>query len=128
MDLVMLVLFIFGSVGCTHIIVDGSIFKWLREGPEWIKINLKTNFKISSEKNLLFWVLDKLTELLKCYVCSGFWCGFIVSSLTLPNITWSQAFLLGGGASSILSNTVAIYLNYLEAQTFISLPKQDEEE
>jgi hypothetical protein len=126
-NLLALVLFLVGSVGCAHIVVDGSIFQWLRDTPDWIKKKLSF-LKVGKFRERLFWFLDKITGLLQCHQCTGFWCGFITSLIIIPNITCIQAFFLGGGAASILSYWFAIYLNYLEAQTFISLPKQEDEE
>jgi hypothetical protein len=94
-------LYFLGVIGMTHIIVDATIFKPVRD---WFDRRLPT----------------QVASLIHCYQCSGFWCGMLCGYFAFPNITWLQIFL-AGCAGSFLSNIAAIYLNYLEAQTVISL-------
>ena len=121
----LLVLFLVGSVGMTFIVVDGFIFQWLRDTPEWIKKKISF-LKGGKIREGLFWFLDKITTLLHCHQCAGLWCGFI-TSLMILHLTWIQAFFVAGSATSILSKFLITYLNHLDAQTYISLPKEDEE-
>jgi len=98
-------LFILGVVGMTHIIVDATIFQWLRD---WMDAKLP----------------EKVSKLIHCYQCTGFWCGLFCGWAAFTNISLQQIFL-AGCAGSLLSNFMAIYMNYLEAQTIINLPKED---
>lgn len=88
------ILFILATVGMTHIIIDGSIFQFLRD---WINKNLP----------------EKFAKLFQCYMCLGFWCGVIMGFLLFSNDPF-QIFACGC-AGSILSQTMAIILNLLEA-------------
>ena len=100
------VLFILASIGMTHIIIDGSIFEFLRN---WIKKNLP----------------QKLAQLFQCYMCLGFWCGIFISFLIFKeNIFYIFAC---GCASSILSQFTAIIFNLLEAATIKLTSNLDEE-
>ena len=80
-------LFIFASIGLCHIIVDGAIFAPMRG---WIAKQDK-------------WGWRKLSELLGCYQCTGFWSGVAVSiMLALANIKmlyWLEFFCYGFAAS-----------------------------
>lgn len=78
----------------THIIIDGSIFQSLRI---WIKQNLP----------------EKIAKLFECYMCLGFWCG-IVMGIFLVSDDPLKVFACGC-AGSVLSQTMAIILNLLEA-------------
>jgi hypothetical protein len=89
-------LFIFASIGMTHIIIDGSIFESLRI---WIKTNLP----------------QKIAQLFQCYMCLGFWCGvFIGINLFREGLPF---YFACGCAGSILSQFTAIVFNALEAAT-----------
>ena len=89
-------LFIFASIGMTHIIIDGSIFESLRS---WIANNLP----------------QKLAKLFQCYMCLGFWCGVFMGTILFKE---NQFFIFACGcASSILSQFTAIIFNTLEAIT-----------
>jgi hypothetical protein len=95
------VIFILASIGMTHIIIDGSIFQFLRD---WIKNNLP----------------EKIAKLFECYMCLGFWCGvFMGASLLTTDPV--QVFACGC-AGSILSQLMAVVLNLLEA-SIINLTK-----
>lgn len=107
-----IILFILGVVGMTHIVVDASIFAWLRD---------------LIDKHLP----EKVAAGIHCYQCTGFWCGLFCGWIMLSN-TWWWHFLplpesplrvfVAGCAGSVLANIVALYMNYLETQMFISLP------
>lgn len=94
-------LFSLGVIGMTHIIVDSSIFQWLRD---------LADAKLPA----------KFSKMLHCYQCSGFWAGIFCGCLAFSTITYGQVFL-AGCAGSILANFMAIYMNYLEARTIITL-------
>jgi hypothetical protein len=101
-----IILFILGVVGMTHIIVDASIFQWLRD---------------YMDKHLP----EKVSKLIHCYQCTGFWCGGFCGWAAFTNLTLSQIFL-AGCAGSLLANFMAIYMNYLEARTIINLEHKEE--
>ena len=95
-----LVLFCLAAIGATHIVVDGKIFKPFRDFVEK-------------------YLPEKIYELVSCYQCSGTYVGFVLGYLTYgPDL--SKIFL-AGCASSVLSNLMALYMNYLEAKTIINL-------
>lgn len=96
-----ILLFILGVVGMTHIIVDASIFQWLRD---------YADAKLP----------EKVSKLIHCYQCTGFWCGLACGWAAFPVISLQQIFL-AGCAGSLLANFMAIYMNYLEAKTIITL-------
>jgi hypothetical protein len=98
-------LFFIGSIGLTHIIVDGSIFEWLR------------NFLVTYSPSFL-------GKLILCYMCVGFWVGLLSGWLCFETITWGQ-LLDAGGASSFSSMFASVFLNYLEARTIVSLSDDD---
>ena len=100
-----IILFIFGSVGLTHIIVDSNIIQPVRD---------------AFDKYLP----EKIAKLIHCYVCSGFWAGLFCSWAAFSSITPWQ-ILVGGFASSFLANFVAVFMNYLEAATFINMPSEE---
>lgn len=101
-----IILFCLGVIGMTHIAVDSDMFliQWFRD---------------TVDKYLPLW----LSKLVHCYVCSGFWCGLFCGWAAFPGISGQQIFL-AGCAGAILSNFMAIYMNYLEARTIITLDKQ----
>ena len=94
-------LFCFGVIGMTHIIVDSTIMEPLRN---WVD-------RIFPEK---------ISKFIHCYQCSGFWCGIFCGWFVMPEITWFQLFV-AGYAGSFLSNLAALYMNYLEAQAIVTL-------
>ena len=101
-------LFCLGTIGMTHIVVDASIFQWVRD------------------------LFDKYTpeyvsKGIHCYQCFGFWAGLLCGWLAFPHADYGQVFL-AGCASSLLANFMAIYLNFLEAKTIISLDEKDDKE
>lgn len=100
-----LILFIFSVIGFTHILVDpATIARPFRDliqkfGPAW---------------------LDKLFS---CYQCCGTWVGFLCGYLLISQEP-AQVFLCGM-AGSFISSWAATYLNYLEAQSIVSLKEDD---
>lgn len=107
-----LFLFCFGSIGVTHIIVDGEIFRPVKE--------------FLSKKGPVF-----LNKLLSCYQCTGFWVGIffcIFLYCDLSNLIKSFVYLfLAGGASSCLSYFWALLLTYLEANSIIRIDQNVEQ-
>jgi hypothetical protein len=99
-------LFIFASIGLTHILVDSSIFAEIRD---WLRVKIDANV----------WppLAAKLNKLLGCYQCMGFWCGLFTGVLAYG---WHPGILfLCACASSFLSMWGAVYLNYLEANAVV---------
>lgn len=93
-----LVFWAIASVGMTMIVVDGSIFRKVRE---------------LADKYL--W--SGVAEILHCHQCAGFWCGIIMSILLVsyqPHI-WFAC----GCASSCLCVYSAYLLEYIEAKTVV---------
>ena len=101
-----ILLFVLGVIGMTHIIVDATIFQWFRD---------------YLDKNLP----EKVSKLIHCYQCTGFWCGIFAGWAAFASITLPQLFL-AGCAGSILSNFVALWMNYIEAGTVVNLPEDKE--
>ncbi len=110
-----ILLFCIGTIGMTHIIVDGTIFKWLRD---------------------LFdtYLFESISGMIHCHQCTGFWCGLFCGWAVFSNITWWQIFV-AGCASSILSLVVHKYVSYIEAltsytdlQTVLNVPKELEDD
>jgi hypothetical protein len=99
-------LFTLGVIGMTHILVDATIFQPLRD---WMDAKLP----------------EKVSKLIHCYQCTGFWCGLFCGFLAFP-FNYGYLFL-AGCAGSVLANFVALYMNYLEALTVINLPPTQEE-
>jgi hypothetical protein len=101
-------LFALGAVGMTHILVDSDMpfIVWFRN---------------IVDKHLP----AKWSKLIHCYVCSGFWSGLFCGWAAFNTITFPQLFL-AACTGSLLSNFAAIYMNYLEAQTMVSLPPDKE--
>ncbi|NIQ12877.1 MAG: hypothetical protein GTO02_00230 [Candidatus Dadabacteria bacterium] len=96
-----IILFILGVIGMTHVIVDASIFEWMR------------NF---IDKKLP----ESVSKLIHCYQCTGFWCGIFCGWAAFNTFNIPQLFL-AGCAGSLLANFAAIYMNYLEARTIVNL-------
>lgn len=101
-----IILFILGVIGMTHIIVDATIFQWLRD---------------LIDKYLP----EKLAKGIHCYQCTGFWCGLFCGWAAFSAITLPQLFV-AGCAGSVLANFAALYMNYIEAMTVITLPPDEE--
>jgi hypothetical protein len=94
------IIFVFATIGLTHILVDGSLFEPFR--------NFVQRFGPK-----------KLYHLISCYQCLGFWVGLLIGYFLLGG---GLVYTLAGGfTGSFISNWAAIYLNYLEAQSLIDL-------
>lgn len=116
-----MLLFAFGVIGITHIIVDGGVLRGFR------------NFV---DKYCPSW----FGRLLACYQCSGFWVGVFIGAPLFHSMvkyavkdgpwycSWILAAFLCGGAGSFLATLGAAVLNYLEAKAVIELPDVDEDE
>lgn len=104
--LVKFMLFCFGVIGATHILVDGNIFSWLR--------------------GLLQKILpDSIYHLFTCYQCMGTWVGFLFGYWLLSQ-EW-QIVLVAGGAGSFLATVAALLLNYLETSTMLDVDEDEDE-
>jgi len=102
-----ILLFILGVIGMTHIIVDASIFQWLRNAIDK-------------------YLPEKVAAGIHCYQCTGFWCGLFCGWIMLSDSPLKM--FVAGCAGSVLANFAALYMNYLEARTIISLPDIKEED
>lgn len=101
-----LILFILSTIGMTHLLVEGAIFKKLRgfinkKFPKWFKY------------------------LISCYQCTGTWCGMLCGSFLIDFNLY--IILLCGCAGSILSLYSANIISYIEAQTLNSVFEEEEE-
>jgi hypothetical protein len=101
--MVLFLLFAFGVVGMSHIIIEGSIFSKPRE---FLKDHLPAT----------------LYSLFECYQCCGFWCG-ILGGLICFEPTLGQVFL-AGCAGSLLSNLAAQATALMEAVTIWNLSEK----
>lgn len=100
-----IILFVFGAIGLTHIVVDSAIMLPVRD---------------CFDKFLP----EKLAKIIHCYVCSGFWCGLFCCWAAFPSASAWQ-ILVGGFAASFLANFLAVFMNYIEAATFINMPSEE---
>jgi hypothetical protein len=107
-----LMLFVFGCIGITHILVDGEIFRPVKE----LISKYLPNFFL---------------KLLNCYQCTGFWVGVIFGSLLYVDVTTIKdsivAVFLAGGASSAFSYFWALVLTYLEANSIVKMNQNSEQ-
>jgi hypothetical protein len=102
-----IVLFVLGTIGLTHIVVDSSLFAPARR---WLQGKLP----------------EKIYRVFECYQCAGTWCGFLVGWMTMSTSLWT--ILVCGFAGSFLASWAAFYLNYLEAKTMIAMNDQPKKE
>jgi hypothetical protein len=93
--LINFVLFVFATIGCTHIFVDGGITQPLRD---------------AIETHCCKW----LHNLITCYQCLGFWAGLLIGGMLVANNL--AELLCCGFAGSFLAYWAADYLNYLESK------------
>ena len=101
-----ILLFLVASIGLTHILVDSTLFQ---EARDWLRDKIN--------EYCWPWAAAKLTKMIGCYQCMGFWCGLFSGYLAFG---WKPAtLLLCGWASSFLAMWGALYLNYLEANTVV---------
>ena len=104
-----LILFIFASIGLTHIFVDSKIFMPLRE---WL------------QKQTNNWILCKISEIMSCYQCAGQYAGMFCGLCLLTSTEYGLIYnfflvLCSGFAGSFLSSFAAYYLTYLEAKSIV---------
>jgi hypothetical protein len=102
-------LYVFGVIGITHIIVDPA--------------TIMQPFRDWADQNMPKW----FNKLVGCYQCCGFWIGAIFAVLLFCN-SWlllPVIFFLGGGSGSVLSTGAAAVLNWLEANSIIDLGEGD---
>lgn len=114
-------LFIFASIGFTNIMIDGSIFKSLRE---WIDKKTKPPIveKVvvkSTDEFTPPWFWVKVNQLFGCPQCMGFWCGVIcgIMLLSFNPLIWIPC----GFAGSFLSVLASYLFIYLEANSLVDL-------
>lgn len=87
------ILFIFGVIGLTHIVVESEISKPLYE---WIKPRCP----------VLAYIMD-------CYQCAGYWCGLLLAPIVIGRNP--PLWLVAGFAGSFLAQLGAFVLDALEA-------------
>jgi len=87
------ILFIFGVIGLTHIIVDSEISKPVYE---WIKPR---------------WPI--VARIMDCYQCAGFWCGLLLGVMLLSNKP--LVAFAAGCTGSLLAQLGWLVLDTLEA-------------
>jgi hypothetical protein len=119
-----LLLFVFGSIGMAHIIVDGSIFQTRREKikkraetpvqPAWYRWTYEEN---GYHYSYFRWAKAKIVE---CHMCCGFWTGLLVCPFTLSHNP--AKMFIAGCAASFLSMAGALIFNWLEANSVVDLP------
>ncbi len=104
-------LFVVSVIGMTHIIVDGSIMGWFRDGI----------------KSLASWVgYPHLGGVVDCYLCCGTWCGFLMGLIWISYNPFKV--LACGFAGGFLANFAAVVLNWIEAQTIVQLEEPQKKE
>lgn len=115
-NLCLFVLFCLGTIGMTHIIVESTIFTWIKEWKIWSLLNNVTKNRFYKD-GMFIWV----HSMINCYTCTGFHCGWFCGL-----ILTDQYFNLfvAGCAGSFLATISATYLNYLEAMTLIEMDKK----
>lgn len=105
MNIASFLLFMFASIGFTHIVVDSVIFAPIKK---FLQAKLP----------------DNIGKVFDCYQCAGTWCGFLTGAVLL---SWNPlVWIPAGFASSFLSYWAAIYLTYLEAKTVVEMPTSKE--
>jgi uncharacterized membrane protein YeaQ/YmgE (transglycosylase-associated protein family) len=106
-------IFVFATIGLTNIFVESVIMQPLRE---WVG-------KRSNQ-----WFLGKISQILDCYQCCGFWCGLIIGLIMFSIFPGSFFYyllrniivgLICGFAGSFLATFTALLINYLEAKSVI---------
>lgn len=107
-------LFLFASIGMTHIMVDSSIMLPFRE------------FVKNYAPNKILWIKPK--EGIECYQCMGFWCGIVCGGLLSSLIFVDPKYIgittfLCACASSYTANTGAYIIAYLEANSVIDIQR-----
>jgi hypothetical protein len=93
--------FIFASIGASHIVIEGKIFERPRN---WLKSVLPS------------W----LYTVFECYQCCGTYLGLICGWLVFPHASFWQ-LIACAFAGSFLSALGAVSMNFLEAKTIVNL-------
>lgn len=106
-----LILFILGTIGLAHVIIDGSIMSWFRDGIKNVSSFLSEKLKIQG--------LKRLGDVVDCYLCCGVWCGFLMGIIWISyNPIKVFACGLAGGFLASFSATI---MNYIESQTMVNI-------
>jgi uncharacterized iron-regulated membrane protein len=104
----LMILFMLASIGMTNIIVESYIFSGIRD---FVKK----------------WFPEKISRVLDCHTCSGFWCGIICGIFCFwPNISVLQIFCCGC-AASFLASFFYYLTSLIEAKSVVYMPPTDEE-
>ncbi len=125
------VLFVLATIGLSSILVESVIFEpfrqWLKtpnvDVIQFIKSKLLKIIQWLKAPNVgvIQFIKSKLSKIFSCFQCMGFWtglfCGLILVSFN-PFV-----ILCCGFAGSFLSPFASTLINYLEAQTLISMDK-----
>lgn len=100
-----LILFVMATIGLTNIMVDGVVMDKPRQ---WF-VDRKEN-----------WFCDKITKILECYQCAGFWCGLFcwIIGLWMP-------WLLYGFVGSFVAVLTAHVFAYFEAVSIVNLTEEE---
>lgn len=92
-----IILFIFGTIGLTNIVVHGKILDTIGIRP-WLKSNLK----------------KEVFDLFECYECAGWWSGLLMGTILTTNPFYLLACAFSG---SVLSQFYTDIVNYLRSKT-----------
>jgi len=104
-NLATFLLFVTSVIGFTHIIVDPAV--------------IAKPFRDFVKKNCYEWV-DKLFS---CYQCCGTWVGFFCGTILISFNPF--VIFICGMAGSFIASFGASYLNYIEAQSLLSIKDDD---
>ena len=99
-----LILVLLASIGLTHIVVDGKIFEPVR--------------KLAGK-----YLHENIAYIFSCYQCCGIYTSASVAWINYGNDL--SKIILCAFAGSVLSNFMAIFMNFLEASTFINMPTDE---
>lgn len=92
-----IILFVFGTIGLTNIIVHGKILDTIGLRP-WVKTNLK----------------KEVFELFECYECTGWWSGLLMGCF----LTYDPFLLLACAFSgSVFAQFYTDMVNYIRSKT-----------
>jgi MFS family permease len=116
-NLLVLVFFVLGAVGATHIIVDGKVMSAVRA---WVK-----------DKHIPFLGFE-LSDMLECHQCCGTWVGMLFWPVVVPFLsmewtTWRlvalpAVALLSGCAISLLAVVFRSLIDWLTLS--VSIPQE----
>ncbi len=124
-----IILFCFGVIGLTHIIVDSFIMEPVRNWffkPSFSWNSIKDFFKtkVFSSGFFVNCITTPISHMMMCYQCSGFWSGLICGWMVFPTSNWAE-WLVMGFAGSFMSNFATSVMQYLEAKSFVDLPPEE---